>query len=122
MSSMGLPAAGQGFFGSAMNGSPSSFTSPPIDPKILAALAALSGSAPMAPQGGASLPPNSVAPGAPQLQSGAPGAPPGGAMPPGGGALKMLQGIDPNILKLLLQRQGIGGPIPGPGMGGVPGQ
>lgn len=138
MSSAGMAAPG-GFFGSMSQGSPAGFTSPGMNPQALAALLAMlsgqsqggaqpggapaaapggppmGGAPPGMPPGASALPPNStLAPGAtlPGSPPGAPaGAPPQAAAPPGGVSpqLQALMKMDPNALKAILQRLGIGG-------------
>lgn len=131
-----------GFFGSMMpqnassfmppingsNGTAQAFTSPPIDPKLLAALTALANGGGQQ-QGGpgmgmgpgtSALPPNAtLAPGA-TLPGQQPGQQPGGAPAAGGGQpniMDMLSKLDPATLKGILGRLGIGGPS-----GGIAGQ
>jgi len=104
-----------------IQGSPESFTSPPMGGGLMAALAALSkmsgqGQGGM-PNGASALPPGAtLAPGA--SLPGAPPSPPAGAASPGGqpNIMQMLQGMPPDQLKGILQRLGIGGGAPAPAM------
>lgn len=131
MSSMGSPGAS--FFGSMMppqGGSPSSFTSPPIDPKILALLASLGQQGQQGQQqqqGPSALPPNAtLAPGAsiPGQNPQQPGQQPpadqmngmqqavagGGQNPQLMAALMQLSKLAPDQQKAIMARLGIGAP------------
>lgn len=117
------PPGATSFMSPMESSSPSSFTSPPIDPKILAVLASMSGmgqgqGGQQQPQGPSALPPNAtLAPGAsipgqpqPGQQPGwqQPAAPQGGANPQLMAALQQLSKLAPDQQKAIMARLGIG--------------
>jgi hypothetical protein len=89
------------------------FTSPGMNPQALSALMGLmgQGNPPSRLPPGAMLAPGASLPNAAGLLARAPGQPPqplGGFATVGNGPLNGLAGMDPNVLRALLQRIGIG--------------